>query len=88
VSISRNCNTYAALRDYVWEFCLLGQLQGEEKSLTAGAESRKSSIVKGGGITKALSVASGGFSGSGMDERNAFLALSNSWGSSVLGEAY
>lgn len=57
-------------------------------SLTIGADARKSFIVKGGGMTKALKVESGGVSGSGIDARNAFLASIDSFGSSVSGEVY
>jgi len=62
--------------------------RGKRRLLTAGAEPRKSSIVKGGGITKAIKVGSGEFSGSGMDARNAFLALNSSSGLSVFGGVY
>jgi hypothetical protein len=80
--------TYAALRDYAPGVVREDESQEHRKSLTAGVEPRKSCIVKGGGITKAVKVASGASFGSGMDARNAFLTLSNSWGSSILGEMY
>ena len=62
--------------------------QRMSKSLTAGTEPIKSCIVKGDGITKAVRVASGASSGSGIDARNAFLASSKRLGSTVLGEMY
>ena len=56
--------------------------------LTAGAPLRNSCRVNGAGITMAVSVTSGGSSGSGIETNFAFLALTNSCGPSVFRRTY
>jgi hypothetical protein len=58
------------------------------EGLTPVVQLRNSLKVNGGGITMALSVTSGGFNGRGIAASAAFLALTNSTGSSVLGAMY
>jgi hypothetical protein len=88
VNFNNNCQILTLLLETAWKTIFEDDPKGKRRPLTAGTEPRKSCIVKGGGIMKALNVVSGEFSGSGMDARNAFLALSNSSGSSVLGGVY
>jgi hypothetical protein len=56
--------------------------------LTPVVQLRNSFKVNGGGITMALRVTSGGFDGRGIAVSAAFLAFTNSAGSSVLGAMY
>ena len=55
---------------------------------TPDVQLRNSFKVNGGGITIALRVTSGGFDGRGIAPSTAFLAFTNSTGSSVLGAMY
>ena len=88
INLSHNCKLLTLPLETAWETVYEDDSKGMKRPLTAGTDPRKSCIVKGGGITKALRVVSGELSGSGMDARNAFLALSNSSGCSVLGGVY
>ena len=58
------------------------------EGLTPVVQLRNSFKVNGGGITMALRVTSGGFDGRGIAASAAFLAFTNSAGSSVLGAMY